>query len=88
MRGDLDVAPPGQRLASQEQARDPVGDVNVVCLIPARPSGANIEAANALQLMGGVSGVTLALRADHVYALAQGQGPSHVGHVKNGREDL
>jgi chromosome partitioning protein len=78
-----------------------------LCLIPARPSVADIEAAKpttrslnklgkpfafvlnqcppnrairtmdayrALQLMGGVSGVTLALRADHVDALAQGQG--------------
>src|SRR4051812_27747540 len=78
-----------------------------LCLIPARPSVADIEATKptirslgklgkpfafvlnqcppnrsirtmdafrALQLMGGVSGVTLALRADHVDALAQGQG--------------
>src|SRR3954466_150847 len=87
-----------------------------LCLIPARPSVADIEAAKptirslnklgkpfsfvlnqcppnrstptmeahsahkpmgayrALQLMGGVTGMTLALRADHVDALAQGQG--------------
>ncbi len=78
-----------------------------LCLIPARPSVADIEAAKptirslnkldkpfsfvlnqcppnrtirtmdafrALQLMGAVSGITLALRADHVDALARGQG--------------
>jgi chromosome partitioning protein len=78
-----------------------------LCLIPARPSVADIEAARptirslnrlgrrfafvlnqcppgrnirtldayrALQLMGAVTGVTLALRADHLDALAQGLG--------------
>jgi len=41
---------------------------------PPNRSICNMDALRALQLMGGVSGVTLALRANHVDALAQGQG--------------
>src|SRR3954465_12247834 len=47
-----------------------------------------MDAFRALQLMGGVSGVTLALIAAHVDGRDRNPRAAHVGHLTNGREDL